>query len=287
LIVLGITNACPVEDVRLGDHRCFVFDDDADRRDVVGAYVRDGLARGEKVHYFSDGPPPASLAAELADGAPVRPGQLTVTSADESYLAGGRFDPDRMIALLVDAVAESAAQGYRGCRLTGEMSWWRRGIPGSDRLAEYERRVQPIFDEGAAVGLCQYDRRVFAPALDTFVDAHPGQVEPLPDYADTLVRITRSAAPRGLRLTGEVDLSNHEALGRLLAARAAGDDGDLHVDVSTLMFVDVQGLRTLVRAAAELRGDRRLVLHRPSAAIRRVLRITGWLTAPRLDLLDG
>ena len=109
-------------------------------------------------------------------------------------------------------------------------------------------------------------------------------MEPVADYADGLVRITRTAAPRGLRLTGEVDLSNHEALGRVLAARAATGEGDVHVDVSALTFVDVQGLRTLVRAAAGLRGGRRLVLDRPRPAMRRILRITGWLH--RIHLAD-
>ena len=43
-----------VEAVGHGDHLCFLFADDAEKRRVATRYMADGLALGERVLYFAD-----------------------------------------------------------------------------------------------------------------------------------------------------------------------------------------------------------------------------------------
>ena len=42
-----------------GTHVCLIYDNEAERRDVVAQFVEEGLASGERVAYFTDGEPEA------------------------------------------------------------------------------------------------------------------------------------------------------------------------------------------------------------------------------------
>ena len=59
-------------------------------------------------------------------------------------------------------------------RVTGEMSWASRVLPGSQRLIEYEMKLNGFLPGSKCIAICQYDRRRFAPALLLDVlRAHP------------------------------------------------------------------------------------------------------------------
>jgi len=62
----------------------------------------------------------------------------------------------------------------------------------------------------------------------------------------------------------------------------AGPDDDLHVDLSLLEFVDVAGIRRIVKVADSAPEARRLVLHGLPPTIRRVMSIVGWADHPKL-----
>ena len=61
-----------------------------------------------------------------------------------------------------------------------------------------------------------------------------------------------------------------------------GPDDDLHVDLSLLEFVDVAGIRRIVKVADSAPEARRLVLHGLPPTIRRVMSIVGWADHPKL-----
>lgn len=77
--------------------------------------------------------------------------------------------------------------------------------------------------------------------------------------------------PSVIRLVGEIDATNHEALRETLW-RARRIDEWLVVDVSELAFVGVEGARVLVMLAAD--GRARLV--GVPAHLLRLLRTLGW-----------
>ncbi|CAM5238798.1 Anti-sigma factor antagonist OS=Streptomyces alboniger OX=132473 GN=CP975_25995 PE=4 SV=1 [Streptomyces alboniger] len=75
----------------------------------------------------------------------------------------------------------------------------------------------------------------------------------------------------GLRVSGEVGLSTHEVWERALE-QAVREDGDVYyLELSAVTFVDVAGVGALAAAAQELGDGRRMVLHQPPPALRRVL----------------
>jgi len=81
-------------------------------------------------------------------------------------LREGTFDPDRMIALLISETEKALSEGYPALRVTGEMTWVLGGLPGSDRLLEYEARLNTeVFPKYPCLAICQYERAKFDPAI--------------------------------------------------------------------------------------------------------------------------
>lgn len=132
--------------------------------------MRQGLERGEKVLYIVDARSAETVLGYLQDEgldaeSYVDRGQMTFLTADDAYTREGLFDPDAMIAMLGTETEQALSEGYAALRVTGEMSWVLRGLPGSERLIEYESKLNDFFPGSACLAICQYDRRLFAPSL--------------------------------------------------------------------------------------------------------------------------
>jgi anti-anti-sigma regulatory factor len=194
------------------------------------------------------------------------------------------FDPVATLGLLRTEIAASRAEGVFGIRVVGDMSWASRRVPGADRLAWYEAQVNHIFTEGAVAGVCAYDRRRFDPLqLRRLSGAHPGAASTLLAYEpESSLRARRTRAPYGLRLRGEADLSNRDAL-RALLEHLFDDQPEATVDVSGLTFADVAAARKLVEAAAG--GTVRMTGCSPGLV--RLLELQGAAAVPGLTLEAG
>ena len=81
-------------------------------------------------------------------------GLAMLTSLD-SYMRGGIFEPDSMIALLQAETECALSEGHTALRVTAEMTWALRRLPGGERLIEYESRVNEFFPGSKCLGLCQ------------------------------------------------------------------------------------------------------------------------------------
>ena len=162
-----------------GDHYCGIYRTDDDHRAIIADFVREGVARNEKMFYLVNLQTTEQLRATLSAAgievdALVDKGQLVIMTAKEAYLRDGQFDPDRMIKLLSDETDKALAEGYTALRATGEMTWALAGEPGSERLVEYEARVNELFKHKKCYGLCQYDRRRFdSEMLLDILHTHP------------------------------------------------------------------------------------------------------------------
>ncbi len=155
-----------IADSVAGDHLCCIYATDEEHRQVVTSFLRHGIERHEKVFYVVDARSAETIEGYLcAEGVDVGQllarKQLVFVSKEDSYLKDGRFDPDRMIALLTEETAIAEREGYAALRVTGEMTWALRGMPGSERLIEYEIKLNRFFPFHRALAMCQYDRRRF------------------------------------------------------------------------------------------------------------------------------
>jgi hypothetical protein len=162
-----------------GDHYCGIYRTDEDQRAIIVDFVRDGVARGEKMIYIVNVQSAEQLratlaAADIAVDALVDKGQLVILTAKEAYLKHCEFDPEKMIGLLREETEQALAEGYTALRVTGEMTWALAGEPGSERLVEYEALLNHFFPNKKCYAICQYDRRRFdSEMLLDILHTHP------------------------------------------------------------------------------------------------------------------
>ena len=168
-----------ISSMHAGDHFCGIYRTDEDHRALVIGFIRDGIERKEKIFYIVNLQTAAQLKATLeADGmdteALTRKGQLVILTAKEAYLKDGEFDPDKMIKLLRTETEKALEEGYLALRVTGEMTWALAGEPGSERLVEYESKLNQFFPGNKCYAMCQYDRRRFdSEMLLDILQTHP------------------------------------------------------------------------------------------------------------------
>jgi PAS domain S-box-containing protein len=170
---------CKEIDLKFGDHGCLIYETDEEHRKAIVAYLRPGLEQGEKVIYIADTRPIETIISYLRDeGMDVdhyqKNGQLCFFSADDTYLRNGVFEPEEMLDLLKVATESALSAGFSALRGTGEMTWALRGCPGSNRLIEYEAKLNEFITGKKCFLLCQYDRRRFDPdILLEVLNTHP------------------------------------------------------------------------------------------------------------------
>lgn len=100
-------------------------------------------------------------------------------------------------------------------------------------------------------------------------------------FDDGTLQITRTAIPRGLAVSGEIDESTYLPWMLTLEELAYGRD-EIHIDLAGVEFCDIAGLRAIVSLTR--RPDRRVVLHQVPPQLKAALRIVGWDTTPGLVL---
>ncbi|MFE0103317.1 STAS domain-containing protein [Streptomyces sp. NPDC059009] len=103
-----------------------------------------------------------------------------------------------------------------------------------------------------------------------------------PSYSDALLRIWHTVDPPGLRLCGQVDLTNQTVLMSHLLA-VDGTPADLTVDLREVTFFNFSSLHALVSFATLLEPGRRLILHTRTPVIAAMLLACGW-DRPELPL---
>lgn len=156
-------------------HVCAVFDGMTDKATVLDRFIVDGLRAGERVvHAVESRDAHLERLARVVDvSAAVVSGQLDVLSWDESYLAGGRFNATKMLALIRRWLREGQANGFRATRLIGDMGWARASVGGLDELAIYEREVGALVARPLVSVVCVYDRQHHtAPQIGEVVPLH-------------------------------------------------------------------------------------------------------------------
>lgn len=162
------------------EHLCQIYSTPEEWNAAVSAFLVTGLKQGEKCFYIVDTHTADQVRALLHEqGVNVTTaeasGQLVISHESESYTPGGFFNPNQMIAFLGTSVEAAIAEGYHAVRSAGEMSWVLRGHPGSNRVIEYEAKLnRDVFPNYPLTGLCQYEWQKFdLPFLLDVICTHP------------------------------------------------------------------------------------------------------------------
>ncbi len=161
-----------------GDHVCTLYSTAEEQLKAAVEYIRGGLGRGERCLYVCCEHSVPEFRAALKRcgidaGAEERRGALVLLTKHDGHLKGGSFDPDKMISMLHIAVKDALDAGFAGLCAAGDMSWLLDEAPGSDRIAEYESRLNDFYRSNRALGLCLYNRnKLPAATLDHGIATH-------------------------------------------------------------------------------------------------------------------
>ena len=162
-----------------GDHICTLYSTRDEQLVAAIEYLRGGLSRGERCLYVCCEHTPDEFRAGLreagidVDTEEAR-GALLLLTKHDGHLKGGSFDPDKMITMLHGAVKDALDSGFAGLCAAGDMSWLLDEADGSEKIAEYEARLNAFYPSSRALGLCLYNRsKLPAATLDHGLATHP------------------------------------------------------------------------------------------------------------------
>ena len=273
---MTISTDTQITDLTETDHACLTFGEPEELLDLTAAYIRDGLAGGQKVVWLSETSPDRAEAELARRGIAVESalasGQMAAAGWADTLLAGQVFNAGQAISWLTAEMDSCRDQGFPGLRLAVDMSWALRPVSGVEQLPEFEQKVADTLAGAAVSVLCQYDRERFDPVTLAAVGAfHNRSVAAATYHASVVLRICRQYAPRGIRLAGELDYQAADSLA-LALTEAIRLDGDVTVNMVPLRFIDVACARMILDAARGLPAPRRMILRgRPSLTARFVL----------------
>lgn len=94
-------------------------------------------------------------------------------------------------------------------------------------------------------------------------------------FDDGMLEIARTGDPPRLMISGEIDVSNADAVAGALARESTGLD-ELSIDLSGVLFSDLAGLRALLGAAGRLSGRSTLRLSGMPDQLRRTMELAGF-----------
>jgi len=146
-----------------GEHLCLVFESLAEQTAALSAFLKAGHAAGERCLYLgSSGGAHRIERALEAEGVPtgseIERGGLLLLSDRKRWLPSGHFDPWELMDLLRQAEQQALDDGFSGLRATWDMEWILEGVPGRERLIEFEVQLNRFLAGSRTSVLCRYSR---------------------------------------------------------------------------------------------------------------------------------
>lgn len=217
---------------------------------MLAGFFNEGLERGERLAYFAPVPCrsrfPGYLGRERTH-ALIQSGRLVMLPAEDACEPWIDFNPDTLLAAWEDLTRASLADGYPALRAAGEAGWLLRHLGAGHAFARYEFGADLLAESLPLTALCCYDRRILKrQTIDVARALHPLALGP--DGAGAGFSII-AKGDGVVAVGGELDVVHAERIAALLES-AAGRIRAL--DLSSLRFTDVTGLRALARAAVSI-----------------------------------
>ncbi|MEU4224467.1 MEDS domain-containing protein [Nonomuraea sp. NPDC026600] len=258
MIVVDVAGS--VLDPDLGDHVCLPFDGDRERMAATRAFTVNGLRRHTKVVIITHTDTPARTREWLA---PLVPGLAAAEAAGQVEIKScGDTDSRWLLGELVAAGEQAREHGHRGVYALVDAAW---GVRDAVGLEGFEAAANALFGERWLAAVCQYDRGLFsAEAANRAAAIHP--IAP----GQALLRFANLCPQPGLRLSGDVDITNRQAFASVLTQLEAVT-AEVVIDATGLDFIDAGSAQLLAVTALARTGHRTVVVCRGTVA--RMLRL--------------
>ena len=154
-----------VKKMKARDHVVLFYTDVKDKNEVLFTYMKAALERKEVAAYVTSEQSPQRTKQAMQDfGIDVdryeQNGALKVVDYRDWYIISGKFDPSRTLQLWKNLLGESKKKGFKGLRVTGEMSCFFENKMTRE-LIEYEKSLHRTLDL-PMTAICAYDQQAVA-----------------------------------------------------------------------------------------------------------------------------
>jgi PAS domain S-box-containing protein len=223
------------------EHLALIYESKEEQFAAAIPAIRIGLERREKCVYVADDNTSDDVIDALREegidvDAAIKSGSLTVATKRDTTLKERRLEPDKLIRFWADAADAATAAGFSGLRIVAEMTWALHGDPGTDRLIEFEAMVNDLVRDYPIVGICQYNRRRFAPEVMLNVI----RVHPLVFFDGLLCRNPYYIPPQEFLGRHHAEMEVERLLGNLRDRKQAEDRVRLVIDAIPTMAWSLQ-----------------------------------------------
>ena len=150
-----------ISDLGPGDHACCFLESEEEHRNLITRFIGDGFVCGDKVIYILHSRNQEEILQILRDAGvhfdeQLAGGQLVFADSADTYLAGGSFEPERMLDILRAEIEKARSEGYNSLRVTGEMGWTRSAPLEPGALVRYQSEAGALIRSTGCIALCQY-----------------------------------------------------------------------------------------------------------------------------------
>ena len=185
--------------INVGAHVCAMHESPDAVLGVLAKTFAAGLQRGERCVLVAPEPSAREVRRLLAeDGIDVQGaeggGLIFMTDRDPLLANGGtEFDPDHLIDAIKGLFVATVEAGYSGLRLSADVPWLTRDVPGGERAMEFESKADELVNVPGVplLAICQYRLADLDPEDSlAILERHPltlvgGRVHQNKDYRST------------------------------------------------------------------------------------------------------
>lgn len=252
----------------LQDHLCWVDGDPGAYRPRLAEFLAEGLERGLRVAYL--GPGSAGELREhlgrFADVGPVRArAAIQVIPVEKIYGGRGPVDPAKVIKKYAAATQRALTDGYRGLRVSADVTDLVRAPEQQDAFARCEFLLERYSSRHPLSAMCAY-RLDLGDAVTQFACLHAVVPEGLTPFQ------VFACDDGAVGLLGEFDVACQAAFERAMQRiHPAPDDARLVFDMSAVRYMDHRALLTLDAFAQKCQVP--VVVRSMPQIVRRVARV--------------
>jgi len=160
-------------------HACAFFHSADEKYRALLPFIKEGFDCGHRAFHVVDPQRRDAhrqrLAAAGIDVAGAEhDGRFELRGWGEAYLRDGRFEQERMLALLEEVIEGGRKHGFAMTRMVADMEWALEESPGVEDLVEYETRINHMWPQHEDAVICVYDLARFrAETVMDIMRTHP------------------------------------------------------------------------------------------------------------------
>ncbi|MBA3789889.1 MAG: MEDS domain-containing protein [Actinomycetota bacterium] len=150
--------------VGIGAHMCAMHEGVGGVLDTLSRMFLAGLRQNERCAYIAPEESVAGVRRSLEEaGVDVADAEsggslVFITEREQLLKDGAEFDPDYLIEAIKNLFGQTMEVGYTGLRLSADVPWISRDVPGEDRIMEFEAMADEVINNPGVplLAVCQY-----------------------------------------------------------------------------------------------------------------------------------